>query len=401
MKILFIGYWNLSDPLTVSTIFPHLRILNGFSWITKIIFINIEREQSAKLPANIDLDKVEYRPFSADRSKGFLYEKVSDFVEGPKFISRVAKGNKVDFIIARGAPAGSLAYLVWRKTRIPFLVESFEPHADYMVESGVWSRYDPRFLLQKVLEYLQRKSAAGFMPVTNNYKSALIRNGLDSSKLVTVPCCVDPFQFGFSNEMRLKIRQQLNIPEEAIVGVYAGRFGGLYMESDALLLYRTAFEFFQEKLYLILLTPTIYHPWLLKGMKQFSLPETRVFIRSVPHDLVPHYFSAGDFGLATYKSGASKAFLSPVKVAEYWANGLPILLTNGVGDENDILLKFPFAGVLFDPSRIEELGYCYFQELEGRIKNRSGSVSEITKLVSRFRNFDRVVEAYTSFLYRP
>ena len=52
-------------------------------------------------------------------------------------------------MIAEGAPAGAMVYLLWQKTRLPFYVESFEPHADYMRESGVRRSWDPRYWFQR------------------------------------------------------------------------------------------------------------------------------------------------------------------------------------------------------------------------------------------------------------
>ena len=80
---------------------------------------------------------------------------------------------KIDFIIARGAAAGALAYKAFKKTKVPFYVESFEPHAAYMLESSVWSKNDPRYLFQKRWEGKQKKYATGLMPVSNNYKKQL------------------------------------------------------------------------------------------------------------------------------------------------------------------------------------------------------------------------------------
>ena len=55
----------------------------------------------------------------------------------PKELIRQVGEFELDFILARGAQAGELANLVWQKTKLPFYVETFEPQADYILESGV------------------------------------------------------------------------------------------------------------------------------------------------------------------------------------------------------------------------------------------------------------------------
>lgn len=48
MKILYISYWNINDPLTVATVYPNLKVLANFDWIDQIVFVNIEREGGIK-----------------------------------------------------------------------------------------------------------------------------------------------------------------------------------------------------------------------------------------------------------------------------------------------------------------------------------------------------------------
>src|SRR5690606_34223519 len=153
------------------------------------------------------------------------------------------------------------------------------------------------------------------------------------------------------------------------VGIYAGRYGGLYMEEDAFEVYKEVFSFFKGNFVLILLTSNIYHTWIKQQILKYELPLERIFIFNVKHNEVPDYLSASDFSFATYKPGKSKLYLSPVKIAEYWANGLPVLLTNGIGDETRIIKAVPAAGVLFDPDKINE-------ELKFRLNNLTSLIDQ-------------------------
>lgn len=398
MNILYISYWNLSDPLTVATVFPSLRILSELSQVESIIFVNIEREKVGILPSLSQYNKVKYFPYCSKTSSSILKEKISDFALAPGFIRNLISTYAIDVMIARGAPAGALAWHVWLKVKVPFLVESFEPHAEYMLDSHVWRWYDVRYVLQKFYERQQKKYAKGLMPVANKYKRKLIDEGLDARRLFTVPCGVDYSKFAFSESDRHEVRKALGYQSDAISGIYVGRYGGLYLEDEAFMLYRGAFDYFGTRFNLILLTPSTYHQWITTKIAQFNLPKERVFVASVAHEQVPRYLSASDFGFATYKAGRSKAFLSPVKIAEYWSNGLPVLLTEGIGDETDIQLKFPFAGVLFNPERIQVLMNDYYKELGEKVKVRCDVDNPIPRLVHAFRNMSTARDGYQYFL---
>jgi hypothetical protein len=397
MNILFLSYWNINDPLTSSTVFPHLKILSTFSWVNEIVFVNIEREVNETKTIPVTLDKITYRPYHSVSSNIVLLEKFHDFIQAPAFIARLIKEYKIDALIARGAPAGGLAWLVWRKTKVPFYVESFEPHAAYMIEAGVWKKWDPRTIIELILERKQKKRASGLMPVAYTYSRLLEKSGIDKKKIKTVPCIVDDKSFVFSAESRRKIRKQLNIPEKSIVGIYAGRYGGLYMEQGVFQIYKLAFVFFAADFHLILLSPAVYHNWIIQQIQVNSLPADRIHFKSVSHHEVPSYLSAGDFAFATYKPGKAMAFLSPVKIGEYWANGLPVLLTEGVGDETEIINKNHVSGMLFQlPVREEKFTHIFSRLRELMSEDRILGIRPA--LARKARNQEKVVQAYEYFL---
>lgn len=61
-----------------------------------------------------------------------------------------------------------------------------------------------------------------------------------------------------------------------------------------------------------------------------------MFVTKPVHLEVLDYLSAADFTFATVKSAPCRLFCSAIKIGEYWASGLPILPTPGVGDDSAI-----------------------------------------------------------------
>ena len=383
MNILYLGYWNLNDPLTHSTVFPNLKALSSFPWISRIIFVNIERDVSEGHSLPFIDEKIIYKPFISSKRMNVFAEKVNDFMKAPVFMRNLIINYQIDAMIARGAPAGGLAWLVWRKTRIPFYVESFEPHGQYMVDCKVWGTYDPRTLIESKLEQMQIKYAAGLMPVAHAYAKELEYKGVDLLKIKTVPCIVDTERFRFSDESRKLIHQRLGITSDQVVGVYVGRFGGIYLEEEAFGLYKKVFEFFEMKFQLILLTPELYHVWIKEQITRFALPVDRIHIQSVSHDEVPQYLSAGDFAFATYKPGKAMAYLSPVKIGEYWACGLPVVIPDGIGDESKIMKESGLGIVIEDLEQIEQ----YLPKLKSLL--HANKREELRQFAYKYRNPER------------
>ncbi|WP_205499632.1 hypothetical protein [Rufibacter psychrotolerans] len=397
MTILFLGYWGVNDPLTVATIFPHLEILASFHSINKIVFTTIEREgQIPNRPTFLfkGHDKIHFEPLISRRLNINILEKINDFIVFPNQIKRIINAFKVDSVISRGAPAGALAYLVWKVTKVPFFVESFEPHADYMLESGVWRRFDPRYIFQRAWEEKQKKYASGLMPVADNYKRKLIQEGIPEARIYTVPVAVHAESFQFDKVVREQSRKRLGFSSLHLVGVYVGKFGDIYYDEEAFQIFKTSFDYFGDSFRLIILSPNPKEK-LLEKLIDADIDVNKVFITKSAHSDVPAFLSASDFAFSTIKPAASRIYCSPTKNGEYWASGLPILITNGVGDDSDIIER-EGGGAVFDLSVKGSLANALLKMRE-LLKNPDYR-SKVRELAIRHRNLSTTKKAYLYFL---
>ena len=392
MNILFIGYWAFHDGLTSSTILPNLRILAAFEEVQKVIFTSIERDTSVTR-FKMDVDKVEHIPLYSSISTITLLNKFYDFTVFPKKLVKLCEEHQIDVLICRGAPAGALGYLVWKKTQIPFIVESFEPHADYMLESGVWKKWDPRFLLERYWEKKQKKYAKALLSVSMNYKYKLIKEGVSETKIEVVPCTVNLDKFAFNEADRSDIRKRYDIAPEATVGVYVGKFGGIYLDIEAFQIFENTLSEFAKPV-LILLTPepekSIHH----KAEKAGFNKNIRIIVAMVKHDEIPKFLSASDLAFATIRPAPSRQFCSAIKVGEYYANGLPVIITQGVGDDSDIILNEKL-GVIVDKSLQVKLSLLrYVLEVNSdRKENRMVKAARIHRSVSILEDVYRTLIA--------
>jgi len=70
-------------------------------------------------------------------------------------------------------------------------------------------------------------------------------------------------------------------------------------------------------------------------------------VRSVAPSDIPGWLSASDAGIAFYRPGISRLGTSPVKVSEYLACGLPVVINAGIGD-SDLIITGEKVGVLVE-----------------------------------------------------
>ena len=383
MSILYLTYWSIHDSLSQATVYPSIRRLSHMFPGWSIVVVSIERSSDiiADKIRPPELPNVEYIKFRS--SKNGMFAKFFDFVAFPAALEKLTINRKFKFLLGRGSPAGALLYLVWRKLKINYYVESFEPHSEYMLESKVWAKWSVKYILQRHFEKKQIQTATGLMPVSKQYQELLIKKGFEARRIVTIPCVVDLKKFAFNDISRQAMRKNLFISGDSLVGIYVGKFGGIYFDLvDALKLFRDDFAEFGPGFHLLLLTD-FKKENLQTSLRQTGLPENRVHIFFTPHDEVPQYLSASDFGYALIKPAPSKRFCSAIKIGEYIANGLTVVMPAHIGDDSEILREKNCA------SFIENNSYDRIQ-LFSQINNRT----KIARIAEESRSPRLAEEAY-------
>lgn len=392
MNLLYIGYWSILDGLSEATIKPHLKALSSLDTVSSITYVSIEREQPT-VNFEWNISKVHHLPHYSPQ-KNFLLDKLVDFTILPKKLRKICTERVIDKIICRSSPAGALGYLIWKKTKIPYYVESFEPHAYYMLESGVWKIWYIRFWLQKYFEDKLKSTSSGLMPVSEAYKKHLLRTDNVNCPVEVAPCTVNREDFSFDETQRKEIRKKLDIPASAIVGIYVGKFGGIYYDKEAFMAFKTLQEA-NKKFFLIILTPH-EKDYIKKRLIKISYSLEHCWYDKVPHNHVPSYLSAADFAFSLHKTTTRSIALSPIKNGEYWANGLPIVIGKQIGDDSYLIDKFK-NGLLVNYKKglekniFENIKQMIKRNGQNRFENKS------TFLAQSYRN-ENISKIYESFL---
>lgn len=394
--LLFLDYWSLHEPLTQATVLPTLRMVLEERSADRIVLVTVERgPRAVSTPAALGQGIV-HRPLVAGRAWPRALARAWDVLNMVPRVAAIAREEHVTNLMARGVVAGGLAHFVHYRTGIPFAVDYVEPHNEYMTDVGEWTRGGA---LDRGLGWLikaQLRSARFGVTVTNNYLERLVAMGVPRAKLLNAPCPVDPIRMRFDPAQRTALRAHHGWGG-ALIGVYAGKFGGLYHEEHAFRAFANAQRHAGEGYVTIILTP---HPEeeVREGLRAAGYVGERVLVRYAEHHEVPAYLSAADFAFAPYRATPSSACISPMKLGEYWANGLPVLLSRGVGDDSAIIEREPFAGALFDP-----LGADLVSGMD-RIRNILTMPQQrmrTAELADRYRSMEFTRQAYRRILGAP
>jgi len=340
MRLFYIAPWPAADPLTTSTVVPHLLTLAQDPCLAELTFFSCEKEGDNGLInhnlAQPILTHIHHRPLSVPSAPSLpLLRRIQHHKHLSATLIQSARHQKPDLVICRGT-TGIFGDQLQRHLGIPYVVESFEPHAHYMLQTGTWRRWDPKYLVQRRWEERVKRNASALITVSHGYARHLReREGISPSRVRTVPCWVDADRFRVDPQARSQLRQQLGIGDRLAV-VYAGKFGGIYSPLSELAMLRDLQHGFGQPLFVMLLTSAdvgaVHH-----HLTQAGFAADQVFVQRVAHDQVNAYLNAADLALSFINSGPWSFACSAIKHGEYWACGLPVLMTPAVGDEADWL----------------------------------------------------------------
>lgn len=381
--VLFLGFWGVNDPLTTATIVPGIRTLIDGLGVPRVVLGTVERgtERTWDRP----IDHVDHLPWRARELGLRLVSRTVDHLGHVRQLVKAVRRHRTGLIIARASTAGSFGYSVSRITGVPLVVESFEPHADYMADCGEWDRRSMIHRLSRRMEQRQITHALALITVAHSYREHLVAGGAGAHRVFTAPCPVDADAFRFDADQRARLRAHIGATAH-IVGVYAGKFGGMYHDHVAFTVFARTAARFEGRFKLVILTPED-RGRVVKGLDDAGFPMEHAFVDRVPHHEVPGWLSAADVAFALYKGTPSSRYLSPVKIGEYWACGLPVVLTAGVADDGAIIASEGTGGTVFDPAH-DDPGAAVERALVGADRAR------IRDLALRHRSLEATRRAY-------
>ncbi len=291
-----------------------------------------------------------------------------------------------------GTPVGSIGYLLSLLTARKLTIDSYEPHAEAMVENGTWKRNGLAFQILFMLERLQTRRATHLIAVNSGMKEyARNKYDVDLNQLLVKPACVDLNLFSGVNIKKPHLIHDLGLKDK-IVCVYAGKFGGIYLEKEVFDFLHEAGIHWGKKFRMLLLTS--HSPEQINKLCLLSgVDPSIVLVRFVPHSEVADYMGLGDFGLTPVKPVPTKKYCSPIKDGEYWALGLPVVITSNISEDSDIIHANNIGAVL---ERLDSDSYkqavseidrlLHLEELQRRRKIRA--------IATRYRSFEIAQSVY-------
>ena len=346
MKILYLTYDGLSDPLGRSQILPYLEGLLQHGH--EIIAISFEKNT---LPETFHSD-LRIIPLRYHKSPPVL-STVYDLVLLKKEIAKILQSEKIDIVHCRSYITSLAGLWAKRKYGIRFIFDMRGFWADERVEGRLWNPDNPfyswiyRYFKQK--EKIFIREADAIISLTHNAKEEIAKQFFSDepllqadSKIVVIPTCADLnlFRNNILPEADRKVfREQLGIKTEDFVLLYLGSLGTWYMLDEMLDFFEVlkaerAKQYKQRVRFLFLSKDETI---LAGALRNRGYENDEIIITSASRQDVPKYISICNASVFFIIPTFSKKASSATKMGEIMAMGKPVVTNAGWGDIEKIL----------------------------------------------------------------
>lgn len=360
MRVLYLSYDGLTDPLGQSQILPYLRGLAKYGH--QIDVISFEKKQNfgalgETITATCKDAGLGYFPCQY-RKRPPVISTLLDIREMRRKAIELHQKNDYQIVHCRSYIASLVGHYLQRKYEVKFIFDMRGFYADERVDGNIWPQSN--WIYRSVYHYFKRKektflqSADHIISLTHAAKSIIESWNLSDKglKISVIPCCVDTQLFDPNRvkpETLQTLQKELSLEEHSPIVGYIGSTGTWYLLDDMLKYFREVLNKAPTALFLFLThddSSDIY-----AAAERCNVPKANLRIKAVARAQMPAYMALFDWSVFFIKPVFSKAASSPTKQGELMSMGIPVVCNAGVGDSEQIVARYDAGICLPDTNR--------------------------------------------------
>lgn len=394
-NILILTYWSYPDALIQTYTLPYISIIRkNLPVDSSIYFVTLEKDAKVlnkdnrdEIGAKLRQEGIHWLPF---QYKPFGLSAFMLWISLSLKLSSIIIRRKIAVIHCWCTPPGAIGYLLSVLLNRKLVLDSYEPHAEAMVENGTWKREGAAFRLLFWLEKKQTQRANYIISATHGMRQyAVEKYRTEIKHFIVKPACVDFKLFDIDAPNDEELRKDLGLVSK-IVCVYAGKFGGIYLGEEVFDFIKCAIDHWRDSFRFLILTS--HAPEEIKSYcKRARVDVDKVIVRFVPHTAVPRYMRLSDFALTPVKPVPTKRYCTPIKNGEYWALGLPVVIPANISDDSEIVEQTKIGVVLYS---LDKEAYRSAIVKIDELREQRDLRGRIHAIAERYRDFSIAEEVY-------
>lgn len=342
---LYISYFGLREPLVQTQVLPYLRGLADGGIAVHLLTFEPPHPawpEGEAVAERARLARDGIRWYSRRYHKRpSVPATIFDIAAGAWLARRLVRQHDVDVLHARShiPLAMTLAARVWTSKPVVFDVRGLL--ADEYVAAGRWSKSSIVYRIVKRLELIGLRKADQIIVLTRRAQEWMVGQGVAPHRIECIPCCVDAQRF--SSDV-----QPDEHPHDPLQIVHLGSVTGVY-RLDLAARFVVALRARHRQAVLKILTAASATD-VSRGLEQTGLAPSECSVGFVRPEDTALALRGSAAGVTFLHNSAADLARSPAKVGEYLAAGLPVVVTAGIGDLDDLIDRERVGVVLKSPN---------------------------------------------------
>jgi glycosyltransferase involved in cell wall biosynthesis len=345
LKILYLSYDGMTDPLGQSQVLPYLEGLAGAGheiWL--ISFEKPERfSQSEQLIRSLIKGKSIYWHPEMYTAKPPVISTLKDVRRLKKSAKRLIQEFRIEAVHCRSYITALAGLEIKRRLKLKFVFDMRGFWADERIDGGIWKLSNPvfsniyKFFKKKEKQFLLEADAV--VSLTQNAADEIHSwAGMENVPITVIPCCADLHLYqakAVDDPNVLKWRKMLDLSAQKFVLSYLGSLGTWYMLNEMLDYFSVLLKVKPDAVFLFI-TPD--NPeMIIRAAADKGIPKAALRILKAARKEVPEIAALSTVSIFFIKPSFSKKASSPTKMGELMAAGIPLIVNAGVGDVETIL----------------------------------------------------------------
>jgi glycosyltransferase involved in cell wall biosynthesis len=346
MRVLYISYDGMTDPLGQSQVIPYLIGLSEKYQITIISCEKKERFEKNNLFIQqlLDTHGIGWIPVSYSTLPSILSKQWNIFRIKRKAMD-FCKSRQTDIVHCRSYMAALIGLYLKKRFNIKFIFDMRGFWADERIDGNIWTK--TKFIHRCLYNYFKKKeidflsNADYTISLTENAKKEIRSWPPFKNKhipIAVIPCCADLNHFSLQHitaQDQKKLRTKLHVSENDFIISYLGSIGTWYLLDEMLDFFLCVTQQYSHAKFLFITTDD--KQYILKKAISKGIAANKLIICSAERHEVPLYLSLSTIAVYFIKPSYSKKASSPTKTAEILGLGIPIITNTGIGDSSQLL----------------------------------------------------------------
>lgn len=258
------------------------------------------------------------------------------FTEGLIKLYSVIKKNNINILHARSFFPSIISHIIKLLSlrKISVIYDTRGVFIEEEIYKGHWNSNSIKTKIFRLIDKYLLQNSDYIIVVSNKHKEYLnkLYPKLSFDNRITV----------INNKLHINKEFNSDIKDQnKIIGIYSGSAAAWQKIDDIVSLIKISNEHFQNINYKIL----TYDPVPFNNLF-FGYNGKNYQIESTSHDSVFNVLTKCSFGILLRENIIVNQVSSPLKFAEYLHAGLPVLMSEGVGDYEEIILKYNVGVVI-------------------------------------------------------